>query len=294
LVFYRTQLFTPNDIEHVNQIQAGYGVQPLSAFLGKPAPAPAPAIDFYPPLNADDERTSLQFFAELNFLLQFCPAVPAEVVLRARFARLGIGAGLDFASDALSPELRQAVQDGMADAWHAYEELDKKLATGELSSGDLFGTREYLHNNDLYRMAGAVDGIYGNSKDEAIYPAYFLDATGQPLDGASHHYTLRFAQGQLPPVNAFWSLTMYKLPERLLVENPINRYLINSPMLPNLQTDADGGITLSVQHESPGADLEANWLPAPAGPFMMVLRLYWPKPEALDGTWAAPALQRID
>ena len=95
-------------------------------------------------------------------------------------------------------------------------------------------------------------GIYGNSKDEAIYPVYFVDAGKQKLDGANR-YTLRFAPGQLPPVNAFWSLTMYELPASLLYANPLNRYLINSPMLPSLKRDADGGITLYVQNESPGA-----------------------------------------
>ena len=118
-----------------------------------------------------------------------------------------------------------------------------------------------------------------------------MDADGQPLDG-SHRYTLRFAPGELPPVNAFWSVTMYTLPESLLNANPINRYLINSPMLPDLVTDADGGITLTVQHDSPGAGKEANWLPAPAGAFQMVMRLYWPQPEAVDGTWSAPPLER--
>ena len=91
---------------------------------------------------------------------------------------------------------------------------------------------------------------------------------------------MRFAPGQLPPVNAFWSLTMYELPQSLLVANPINRYLLNSPMLPQLAKDADGGLTLYIQNESPGKDKEANWLPAPKGPFSMAMRLYWPKEEA--------------
>ena len=112
-------------------------------------------------------------------------------------------------------------------------------------------------------------GIYGNSKQEAMYPIYTVDSNGQPLDG-SKSYTLRFAPGQLPPANAFWSLTMYELPSSLLVANPINRYLLNSPMLPQFKRDADGGLTFYIQNESPGADKEANWLPAPKGPFMAV------------------------
>ncbi len=104
---------------------------------------------------------------------------------------------------------------------------------------------------------------------------------------------MRFASGQLPPVKAFWSLTLYELPSSLLSANPLNRYLINSPMLPTLKQDADGGLTLYVQHKSPGKDKESNWLPAPKGPFFTALRLYWPKPEALDGTWTQPPLQRL-
>jgi len=290
-VLYRTQLFSPEDIGNVKQIQAGYQVQPLSAFLGEPAPATAPAIDFYPPLKAEDERTSLAFFAELNFLLQLCPVVTSEVELRERFATLGIAAGETFDAEALAPGIQRAMQDGVAAAWTDVETVRKGIDTGEVSTGEFFGTREYLNGNYLYRMAGAALGIYGNSKAEALYPAYGVDADGQPLKG-SHRYTLRFAPGQLPPVNAFWSVTMYTLPESLLNANPINRYLINSPMLPDLVKDADGGITLSIQHDSPGADQEANWLPAPASPFQVVMRLYWPKPEAVDATWTAPPLER--
>jgi len=133
-------------------------------------------------------------------------------------------------------------------------------------------------------------GIWGNSKDEAIYPVYKLDSNGKPLDASKNNYTIRFEKGQLPPANAFWSMTMYNLPESLLVANKLNRYLINSPMLPNLKKDPDGGITLYIQKDSPGAAKESNWLPAPNSPFAAFLRIYWPKPEALDGTWKRPEL----
>lgn len=168
-----------------------------------------------------------------------------------------------------------------------------QLDTGKITSGDGFGTRQYLKNDYMRRMASPALGIYGNSKQEAIYPAYFLDADHQKIDGP-HLYTLRFAPGALPPVNAFWSLTMYELPQSLLFANPINRYLINSTMLPELKRDGDGGITIYVQNSSPGKDKESNWLPAPKGPFFLAMRLYWPKEQALDGQWKAPALQRIN
>jgi hypothetical protein len=103
---------------------------------------------------------------------------------------------------------------------------------------------------------------------------------------------LRFAPGQFPPVKAFWSLTMYELPASLLFANQLNRYLLNSPMMPQFKKDADGGLTLIIQNESPGTDKEANWLPAPKGPFVMFMRLYWPEPEAVEGKWTAPPLTR--
>jgi hypothetical protein len=291
-VLYRTQLFDPGDIENVKKVQAGYKVQTLSEYLGKPAPPGPPPVDFVKPIDAEQERTSLQFFNELNFILQFCPTNPVENTLMARFARIGVGAGKSFDVNSLPSEMQKALQDGMADAWAAFNELkETQLDTGKRSSTDAFGTREALKGHYLDRMSGTVLGIYGNSKQEAIYPAYFIDADKQKLDG-TNRYTLRFAPGKLPPVNAFWSLTMYELPASLLHANPLDRYLINSPMLPNLKKDADGGITLYVQNASPGAGKESNWLPAPKGAFFVVMRLYWPSPQALGGKWKAPPLQR--
>ena len=291
MVLYRTQLFGPSDIDEVKKIQAGYQVAPLSVFLNQPSPQPPPAIDFVPPLTTDQQRTSPQFFEILDFAMRFAPTLPAEEELRDRFATIGIGAqGSDggFDADALSPEMRTAIEGGMADAWTEFDAFKKnELDTGKVTSAQLFGTKDDLKGNYLYRMAGAVLGIYGNTAAEAIYPSSFNDSTGAPLTGANN-YTFRFPSGQLPPVNAFWSLTMYELPSSLLVDNPIKRYLINSEMLPSLVPDPDGGYTFAIQHSSPGIDKEANWLPAPEGPFVLVLRLYWPKPDALNGTWKAP------
>ena len=289
---YRTQLFNPDDLDNVKKVQAGYKAEPLSAFLSRPAPAPAPAINFVKPLKADDERKSPEFFNILNFVLQFCPINPSETDLMARFARIGIGAGKTFDVSTMPPNTKTAIEQGMADAWVDLEDLKKQVDAGKVTSGDLFGTREYLKNNYLYRMAAAVLGIYGNSKQEAMYPVYAIDAGGQKLDG-SNRYIVRLTPDQLPPVHAFWSLTMYDLPASLLVANPINRYLINSPMLPHLVKDADGGLTLHVQNESPGKDKEPNWLPAPKGPFFIAMRLYWPKEAALDGAWKAPPMTKV-
>jgi hypothetical protein len=291
--FYRTQLFGPDDLDNVKAIQAGFGVQPLSAFVNEPPPPPAPRIDFVRPLTPDEERTSPRFFEILNFVLRFAPTVPSEVQLRTRFATIGIGAEARFDADVLTQEMRAAIEGGMADAWAQFQALlTDKVNTGQVTSGDVFGTRERLGDNYLYRMAAAVLGIYGNTKEEAMYPAFSNDSTGAPLTGANN-YVFRFGPGALPPVSAFWSLTMYELPSSLLVENPINRYLINSPMLDSLAKDPDGWITLYVQHASPGPDKESNWLPAPEGPFRLFLRLYWPKDEALSGQWQPPQPQRV-
>lgn len=293
-VLYRTQLFNPDDIEKVKAIQAGYKIQPLSQFLGRPAPVPPPSVNFIKPLTTEQERNSPEFFNVLSFILQFCPTNPSERALMARFAKIGVGAGKSIDLAALSPDLRQALQDGMTDAWKAFAEYkETELDTGKRTSADGFGTRAFLKNDYMARMAGAALGIYGNSKQEAIYPVYFIDSAKQKLNGAQR-YTLRFALGQLPPVNAFWSLTMYELPASLLYANPLNRYLINSPMLPDLKRDPDGGITIYVQNESPGKERESNWLPAPKGPFFAAMRLYWPKPAALSGKWKAPPLQQAN
>lgn len=287
-VLYRTQLFSPDDLPNVTKIQAGYQAQPLSAFLNQPAPPPAPAVDWFTPLTPEEQKTSPRFFKILNAALRFAPTLPSEKDLRDRFATLGIGADGSFDADKLTPEMREAVQAGMADAWAEFNTFKKdKIDTGQVTSGQVFGTREQLGDNYLYRMAAAVLGIYGNSSNEAMYPVLSTDSDGAPLSGADN-YTLTFAPGQLPPVNAFWSVTMYKLPESLLVANPINRYLINSPMLPNLVKNPDGTLTIYIQNTSPGPDKEPNWLPAPPGPFTLYMRLYSPKPEALDGTWKAP------
>jgi len=295
MAVFRTQLKDPEDLDNVKEIQAAYKVQPLSAFLGQPAPKPAPAINFVRPLSRAEERTSLEFFNVLNFVLQFSPTHSSGNKLMAQFSKIGVGPGMKFDASKLPPELKKAITDGMADAWKDMDAFQKNsIATGKVSSGDLFGSRESLRNQYFYRFAGAVNGIYGNSKQEAMYPVYRTDAGGQPLDGSKDRYTLRFAPGQLPPVNAFWSLTMYQLPSSLLVANPLNRYLINSPMLSGLKRDADGGLTLYIQRDSPGADKESNWLPAPSGPFASVLRMYWPKEDVLSGKWKQPPLRRVD
>lgn len=294
LAIYRTQLFHPTDLPNVIEIQKQYKAEPLSKFLEQPTPASAPEITFITPCTTEEIKTSLKFFDVLNFLLKnFCPTVTYEKALMERFAKINVGANMTFDESKLSPEVKKAIEEGIQDALKEYQELKTtKIDTKEVRSGDLFGTREYLKNNYLYRMAGAILGIYGNTKQEAMYPIITVDSNGEPLSG-NNKYELKFEAGKFPPVHSFWSLTMYEMPTSLLIKNPINRYLINSPMMSHLKKNTDGGITIYIQNESPGKDKEANWLPSPQGSFMTLMRLYWPKDEVLNGTWQTPQIVKI-
>ncbi len=292
---FRTQLFAPGDIENVKKVQAGYSTQPLSAFLKQPAPAPAPKIDFLP---ATTDGIKENFFDYLGAALEFVPPTPEDEDIRAKLASIGVGPGKKFDFQDLSLEHKAAVGLGMKEG---DAKVDKFLAGGTKnvngwSIGSLFGDRTFYKGNWLLRAAAAKGGIYGNDAVEATYPYTRTTATGETLDASKHNYTLTFPAGQLPPVNAFWSVTMYDGNSQLLIKNPINRYLINSPMLASMKKNADGSLTLYIRKDSPGKDKEANWLPAPDGPVYLVMRLYWPQDKAPsilpagEGTWRPPGL----
>jgi hypothetical protein len=295
LAGYRTQLFNPGDMPNVIKVQAGYKVQPLSAYLKQPAPPAAPAVNFP---KIDKEMVKTNFFDYLDFALQFAPPGPEEKDIRTKLARIGIGAGKTFDFKELSVEHKAEVGLGMKEG---DAKVDKYVATGVKDVngwkiGSWFGDRAFYNGNWLLRAAGAKAGIYGNDSIEATYPITKTLANGDELDGSKHNYTLTFAKGLYPPVNAFWSVTMYDGKTQFLIENPLNRYLINSPMLPSMKKNPDGSVTLYVQKDSPGKAKEANWLPAPNGPIYVVMRLYWPKetpPSILppgDGTWKPPGV----
>lgn len=301
-IIYRTQLFNAADMDNVKKVQVGYKVQPLSAFLNQPAPPAAPAIDFPKFVGEDPFKT--EFPAYLDFLLQFAPPTGAAAVeepLRAKFASIGIGPGKKFDFKDLSVEHKAAVGLGIKEGFEkigkAADGIGKKFDGWQV--GAAFGDREFYKGNWLLRAAAAKAGIYGNDAVEAMYPQTRVDSDGQTLDGSKHRYTLTFAKDKLPPVNAFWSVTMYDGKNQLLVDNPINRYLINSPMLPGMKKNPDGSLTIFIQKETPGKAKEANWLPAPDGPIYLVMRLYWPKetpPSILpagEGTWNPPGLKRV-
>ncbi|WP_323781826.1 DUF1254 domain-containing protein [Leisingera sp.] len=310
-IIYRTQLFNEADLDNVKKIQSGYKVQTLSEYSGVPAPsgegiaeltAPASKPDSVgheplppkaiKPLTQGEERTSLEFFGILDLVLNFAPVPPEEKDLRARFAKIGIGEGFD--PEALPAEVKAAIRKGMADAWQAYDEFKAtKIDASEVTSADILGSREHINGRWIYRMAGTVIGIYGNSVEEAFYPLITVDSNGEPFDGANR-YEVTFSEGETPPVNAFWSMTMYDLPQSLLVENPINRYLINSPMVPDMTRNPDGSLTIYIQHDKPSAGKVSNWLPAPKGPFWVPMRLYWPKESALNGSWTVPPVEQAN
>jgi len=290
LGLFRTQLINAADIDNVRAIQAKYTAQPLSAFQGTPAPAAPPAID-WPKIDKDLAKQDP--FGYLSFLLQFAPTVGIfedEKPLRERFARIGIEPGAPFPSKPLSETEMAGMKAAAAEVQKEVATLGKMVNGWQISEG-LFGDRQMMGDNYSLRAAAAVAGIFGNDSVEALYPLAKQDADGNPLDGSRANYTLTFPAGELPPVNAFWSVTMYDGKTQLLIENPIGRYLINSPMLPDLKKAPDGSLTLYIQHTAPtDPDQKANWLPAPDGPIYMVMRLYWPKDEALKGAWKPPAV----
>ena len=167
LAAYRTQLFNPEDLEDVKQIQSEYKLQPLSSYLDHPAPQAAPDIQFIEPLTQEEIKASPKVFEQLNYLLQFCPTHPSEKELMNRFAKLGIGAGQDFNWDSFSPEVQDAIKQGISDSWADFEALKSQAEAGKLGSAEIFGTRQHLNNNYSYRMIAAVVGIWGASAEEA-------------------------------------------------------------------------------------------------------------------------------
>ena len=258
----------------------------------RPLHPPPAAIDWP---KIDKSLAATNPFAYLNVILQFCPTVgtaEVEKPLRQRFARIGIEPGNSFTTDHLTPDQKAELEAGMKSG---LEKIKQRLAAfgKEVNGwriGSAFGDRDFYKGDWTLRAAAAMGGIYGNNATEAIYPLLATDSQGNRPDCSKARYTLTFPKGQFPPANAFWSVTMYDAKSQLLIENPIHRYLINSTMLPEMNRNEDGSLPVYIQKDSPGKDKESNWLPAPDGPIFVVMRVYWPKEEALDGTWKPPAV----
>ena len=292
-VIGRTQLLGPDDIPVLAKVMASYKVQPLSGHLGQAAPV-TQTIQW--PVWNDEASRDERFIGYLNFLLSLCqPIHPSEADLMARFATIEIGPGLPFDAKALDDETRDAIRAGVASGQETMAAQVRNFGqkTRGWTSSDVFGTREWYAGDHLLRAAAAMAGWGGNDVIEAVYPTAREDADGEPFDGA-HRYQITF--DTLPPAKAFWSITMYDTSydgtAGYLVENPINRYLINSTTQ-GLVYGKDSSLTITIQHEQPqDAAEQANWLPAPEGPFYLVIRIYWPEQAALDGAWTPPPVVR--
>jgi len=296
-IVVRTQLFGPDDLQRVEEIQQSYSVQPLSVYSGLPAPDAPPAIDF-PPWE-EGAQFDARSFEYIDFMLQLLgPPSEADAPLMERMASIGLeGTGAFDLAD-LSETAREALAGGAQDGFAEIEKFLQQAGADPLASAKIFGTREFLQNSaqtnyglarlDLLRAAAAHIGLYGNSAAEAVYPSYLAMPDGKPYDATESSFTLTFAADELPPVKAFWSLTMYDGKTQLFVRNPLQRYLLNSTMSDDYVYGDDGSLTLYISKDSPGADREPNWLPAPDGPFYMVMRLYGPEPDVLQGQWTPP------
>lgn len=290
----RTMTTGPADYDAVHQIQDGYAITPLSQWGQPPRPVgftPDPTVDMRtPPPSQVNAMPAAAFFAYGAELLKLHPPHVTDWSILARLRRIGIKVGESFDATQLPPTVRQALEGVPALAW---EKARAKGATfGRVVNGWQMNTETMgVYGNSYLKRAWSamILGVFGNEPEDAIYPPNVADADGQPLDGANN-YVLHFAKDELPPVEAFWSVTMYDA-EGHPVTNPLNRYAIGDS--DPLHYNADGSLDLYLQHDSPGTERESNWLPAPRAPLLVYMRLYAPKPEALDGTWNPPPVKRV-
>ncbi|MGG7648523.1 DUF1254 domain-containing protein [Pseudomonas sp. ES4] len=290
-VIGRTKTDGAADYAAVHKIQAGYTVTPLSR-LGKSAEPVSvnidPAVDMKtPPKIQVDSMSAADYFAYAAELLKVHPAHISDQPILAQMKRIGIEPGKSFDMKALDPEIQAALQTVPKDAQALMTWKVPTLArvvNGWSMNTDTMGV---YGNYYLKRAIVAQIGLGANLPEDAIYPLNIGDVEGKPLDG-SNKYVLHFEKGETPPVNAFWSITLYD-PEGFQVGNALNRFAVSSWM--PFKTNADGSLDIYLQHENPGKDLEANWLPAPKGGFNLTMRLYGPKPEVLNGKWNPPPVK---
>jgi hypothetical protein len=294
----RTQTNGPEDYPAVHAIQEGYNLAPLSTFGGSYAPSAVaidPSFDWKtPPVEKLKAMSAAQYFNALARLLQRNPPPAADAPVLARMARIGIAPGQPFDPSHLDSASAKAIEGSLTVAIAKIRQAVTQAPTGATENGwrippmtvGDFGTNYFTRALITWIAFGA------NLPADAVYPTSYVDADGKPLNG-SNRYTLHFDKAHTPPVNAFWSVTMYG-PDSFFVDNSINRYAVSSWM--HLQPGTDGSLDIYIQKEPPEKDKEANWLPAPAGDFNVTLRMYWPrseKPSVLDGTWVPPGLMRV-
>jgi hypothetical protein len=290
---------TEKDYKAVNALQAQYKITPLASW-GKPFTPKVPPVDPTPGFSMTDKPQAVivamgtkgYFDLMTKLMCKDMPAYAADAPALARFAKIGIEPCKPFALDKLDPAVQEALKN-LPKA--ALEKIGANQASmGKMVNGWLITKGLGVYGTDyMKRAVVAAFGWPANLQDDAVYPYTLVDAKGEKLTGANK-YTLTFAKGQAPPVNGFWSITMYMIDQGWwFVPNPLDKFTV-SPRN-NLKANPDGSITLYFQNESPGKDKEANWLPAPKGEFIPMLRMYWPKdkaPSILDGTWTPPKVER--
>jgi hypothetical protein len=290
----RTKTDGPPDYDAVHKIQAGYKITPLSEWGGSPKPIEAkidPAIDMKtPPKLQVDAMPADKYFAAAAELLKLHPPHITDQPIIAQMKRIGIEPGKSFDITSLDPAVQKALSSTPEDAQKLMDwklQSLARVANGWSMNTDTMGV---YGNYYLKRAIVAQVGLGANLPEDAIYPLNLADDTGKPLDGANK-YTIHFDKDATPPVNAFWSITLYD-PKGFQVANGLNRFAVSSWM--PFQHNADGSLDLYFQNESPGANKEANWLPAPNGPFNLTMRLYGPKSEALTGKWDPPPVKLVN
>lgn len=283
---------TPEDYKACHAIMDKYHLLPLSAY-GKPYIPPVgkvdPSVDMKTPVREQVHKlNTLAYFTLLASLMKDNPPSQADAPILAKLAKIGIVPGRDF-----DPTKLPAVAAGNIDGAAQERILGHFKQGGTNLNGWLFSIKTGLYGTDyLQRAFITAIGLGANRPQDAVYPTSGVDSEGKPYSGANK-YVIHFAKDETPPTNAFWSVTMYN-DKYFFVDNPLNKYTV-SPRN-NLKYNEDGSLDVLIQNESPGKDHEENWLPAPSGKFVLMMRIYWPKntpPSILDGSWAPPAVKRV-
>jgi hypothetical protein len=289
----RTKTDGPADYAAVNKIQDALVATPLSQW-GKPAVAAKFTVDSTvdmktPPLEQANGMSAAAYFAYAAELLKLHPPHATDWSMLARLERIGLKRGQSFDASKLSAAIQKGIERGASDQLKDMVRLLPTLgrpAAGWRMNTDSMGV---YGNYYLKRAIVAMVGLGANQPEDAIYPLNVADADGNPLNG-ENNYVLHFSKDELPPVDAFWSVTMYDA-DGFQCANEINRFAISSWM--PLKYNADGSLDLYLQNANPGSDKEANWLPAPKGILGVTMRLYAPKMAALTGEWNPPAIKRV-
>jgi hypothetical protein len=288
----RTKTDGPADYDAVHKIQSGYKITPLSQWGKEPAPPEVkidPSIDMKtPPKTQADTMPAAKYFAYAAELLKLHPPHITDQPIIARLKQIGFEVGKSFDLDKADPTVKTALESAPQDAQALMQWKVPTLARVANYWSMNTDTMGVYGNYYLKRAIVAQLGLGANLPEDAIYPQNLGDSEGKPLDSANA-YTIHLDKAELPPVQAFWSITLYD-PEGFQVANPLNRFAVSSWM--PFKYNADGSLDLYFQNESPGGDKEANWLPAPRGPYNLTMRLYAPKSEALTGKWNPPPIMK--